>query len=119
MAQVYDRFDAATRNISAYAFLLDGKPAGRVVLKHGNAVTAFFQVWGAEMATGRAGGGGYDRGTAAVLGAVAKLPTEVAHDPHASEALRRIRDAFAKGRDGSRWTSTIEDAGFVLANVTG
>ena len=46
MTDIYDKFDAATRAFEAYAILRDGKPVGRIVIKFGNAATAYVQVWG-------------------------------------------------------------------------
>ena len=49
MTQIYDQFDSATRGISAVALIRDGRSVGRVVLKFGNAATAYVQLWGATM----------------------------------------------------------------------
>ena len=122
MSNPYDRFDAAFGRITAYAVLLNGKPVGRVAVKIGTAVTAYVQAWGNEMAIGRAGGGGYDRTSAAVQDAARKLRNDGANqddDDEAAEALVKMRNALTRGRDGSHWTTQLEDAGFTLALVIG
>jgi hypothetical protein len=120
MTTIYEQFDAATRSFTAYAILSDGEAVGRVVIKFGTAVTAYVQVWGMPMTKGRAGGGGYDRATAAVSAALQKIDLRDAAypDPKATATVTKILEAFA-GKGGERWTSILEGAGFVLANVTG
>lgn len=118
---VYDRFDVATRGMGAYAILKDGKPVGRAVVKYGNAVTAYLQAWMQPMAMGRAGGGGYDRATAAMEQAASCLAPDLEYpreDVDPSE-LAGIKRAILEGRDGSRWSDRLEAAGYVLALVIG
>jgi hypothetical protein len=115
---IYTKFDRSFGNVTAQALLLDGKPVGRIVIKYGNAATAYVQVWGASMATARATGYGYDKGSAAVMEAIRKLPD--APDPAdtlASEAQWRLR-LVADGWDGgTRYANVIEAAGFTICNV--
>ena len=121
MSDVYKQFDTATANITATALIYAGKPAGRIVLKHGAAVTAYVQIWGVEMVKGRATGGGYDRATAAIESAVSQLknrkPSE--GDNCAQTALWAMLRAFDGADDGSRWTKRLETCGFTVATVTG
>lgn len=116
---IYQQFDKATANFTAAALILNGKVAGRVVIKYGAAATAYVQVWGVEMASGRATGYGYDKATAAVDAAVAKLRLVKApeHDVEAQAALAALLSAFNTRDDGTRYTSRLEAAGFTLANV--
>jgi hypothetical protein len=111
---VYEKFDAAFRGISAYAILRDGKPVGRVAIKHGGRCTVYLQAWGAPMVTAYAGGGGYDRATAAMEKAASLLACDV---DAAWPAVQAVKDAILSGRDGYRWTSRLEAAGFTIANV--
>lgn len=78
MAQVYERFDAATRGMSAYAITQgrDGPIVGRLVTvasKSNASTRAFLQLWGAVMVEARATGHGYDRRGAAFALAFDKL----------------------------------------------
>lgn len=112
----YDKFDAAFRGVSAYAILKDGKPVGRAVFKHGGRCTVYFQAWGAAMVTASAGGGGYDRATAAVESAAAEI---ICDDDSAWPTVQEIKDAIANGPEGYRWQSRLEAVGFTVANVIG
>lgn len=87
MSDTYARRDAAFRGITAYyltvppASLLNacGFSDARLAFKRssGGAVTAFLQIFGdngGDLVIGSAGGGGYDKHSAAVMKAVDKLP---------------------------------------------
>lgn len=119
MTKIYDRFDAATRNTSCVAIICNGEPVGRVVLKFGNAVTAYVQAWGFEMQAGRAGGGGYDRASAAVAAAAAKLTAgDDAQDRKGARILGELREALLeRAAGGTGWERRLEDAGFTIARV--
>lgn len=119
MTDIYDRFDKATREFTAVALVLDGQAVGRIVIKHGAAATAYVQIWGAEMACGRATGYGYDKQSAAVIDAVRRLPESTASDATWRTAAEKIKAAFADGRDGERWTRRLEAVGFAVCNVIG
>lgn len=111
---VYEKFDAAFRGISAYAILRDGKPVGRVAIKHGGRCVVYLQAWGAPMVTASAGGGGYDRATAAMEKAATKLACD---DDAAWPDVQAVKDAILSGAGGWGWERRLEDAGFVIANV--
>lgn len=114
----YDRFDAATRNFTAQALLFDGKPVGRIVIKFGNAATAYVQIWGASMSSGRATGYGYDKATHAVMAAIDAMPDapDIA-DKLASDAHKRLWDVADQWDGGTRYSNALEQAGFTIANV--
>ena len=116
MTDTYGKFDTATRDISAYALLLDGKPVGRIVIKFGAAATAYVQIWGAPMATARATGYGYDKATQAVMDAIGRLQND---DCPVDEykAFDRIRAVAAQWKGGARYQTALENAGFTLATV--
>ena len=120
MTLAYDAFDKATRHFEAYAILLNGKAVGRVVIKYGNAATAFVQVWGAEMVIGRATGYGYDKATAAVEAAATKLRKFSPYEEAGRKAIACFDRAFAdKGAGGARWPSRLEAEGLTICNVIG
>lgn len=115
---IYDKFDAATRAFEAYALLRDGKPVGRIVIKFGNAATAYVQVWGAPMATGGATVYGYDKASSAVMAAICNMaegPSEV--DVSAWDAFGALRAVEANWRGGTDYCHALEAAGFTLAVV--
>ena len=74
----YERFDAATRTMSAYAITLGrkGPNVGRLVTvasKSNASVRAYMQFWGAPMVDAQATGYGYDKQGAAFALAFDKL----------------------------------------------
>ncbi len=121
MNDIYSQFDTAFRGVSAYAILRDGKSVGRIIIKHGTAVTAYVHAWMEPMVKGQARGGGYDRASAAVQAAAAKLSPDTDYPRDggtlSGTVLADIKDALTGGRDGSRWQHQLEDAGFVVALV--
>jgi len=119
-SNTYERFDKATGNFSAYAILRDGKPVGRIVVKFGAAATAFVQVWGAPISIHRATGYGYDKASAAVMGAILDM-SEAPHvdDTEASAAHKALWLTAEAWDGGTRYTTALERAGFTLANVIG
>lgn len=115
MTKVYEQFDAATRSLSAYVIARAGQPVGKVVIKYGNAATAFVQFYGYEMAKGRATGYGYDKSSAAVRDAARKLPAIIAADsrPDSLDTLaHEFAAAIVNGGEGNGWTRNLESAGF-------
>lgn len=118
MTQIYERFDAATRNITAQVLLFDGKPVGRIVIKHGAAATAYVQIWGATMASARHTGYGYDKTSAAVMSAILALPDAPDKaDSVASDAHRAAWLVADEWNGGTRYTNALENAGFIVCNV--
>lgn len=117
MSKVYDQFDRAFAKVEAYAILHDGKPVARIALKHGAAVTAFVHWIGSEMARGTAGGGGYDRASAACAHAAQRFCNARENIGYArDEGPREFWGALYKD-DGARWQSALESAGFTVCNV--
>jgi len=117
-SRIYDRFNTATRDLTAQALLLDGKPVGRIVIRDAQACSAFVQIWGASMAIGKAGGGGYDRHSAAVFDAIGKLTDRPdGRDESAFVAFNRIRKSARSWNGGTRYAYHLESAGFTVCNV--
>lgn len=113
----YAAFDRAFSNVSAYIILHSGAAVGRVAFKHGASVQCFAQVWGSNMERGKAGGGGYDRATAAAEQAFARMGGKDA-SAHARPHIDAMQQAMA-GPDGERWTKRLEDAGYTVQHVFG
>lgn len=116
MTQIYERFDAATRNITAQALLFDGKPVGRIVIKHGAAATAYVQMWGASMASARATGYGYDKASAAVMSALGRIPAEQM-DSETARLVSLVYEVARQWDGGTRYANALEQAGFTVCNV--
>jgi hypothetical protein len=117
VTDIYDRFDAAFRHVSAFAILKDGKHVANVCLKHGGAVTAFVHWIGLEMTTGRAGGGGYDKASAAVVAAARKTK-----GGDAPKATQLDGDAFIGAlidgpTESAGWQRALEQRGYTVCNV--
>jgi hypothetical protein len=124
----YAKFDTAFQNVSAYHLSLNGEAFGRVVLRHGNAITCYFHVWGLPMVDARATGWGYDKASAAVDGAIeqfARLIAEEEKDASTTgahvisefgEIFRRIIQSAAQP-EGRDWTFRLSQAGLTVQHV--
>ncbi len=116
MTKIYDQHDAAFRSVAAYVVLKGDKVVAKVAFKFGGAVTAYVHWFGVEMTKGQAGGGGYDRQSAAVVAAARKIP-EAPYVTTADAQERGNRDAFlkaARADGGQHWDGALRDAGFTV-----
>ena len=89
--KVYDQFDAATRDLSAFVVLRKGTSdvAAKVVIKRGNQrCYAYVHIFGTRMVRGVASGGGYDMASAAVEDAARKYATNAKRAAGESEFVR-------------------------------
>ena len=126
-AKVYDAHRKAFTNVSAWVILdAQGDKVATVAIKYGARVTAFTHFLNVPMTRGSAGGGGYDRESAAVQDGFAKA---IAHDPKAvrddwqnrPEYLAMERDAQSaldafrqalNSHNGYYWYQNLERAGY-------
>lgn len=115
----YGAFDRAFANVSASCIMEDGQAVGRICFKRGNSVTCFFQLWGSDMMSGRAGGGGYDRDSAALERAAEKLrKAEAPRDPVQASRRELVIAALLDPRnDGRKWDQRLERIGFTVSTV--
>lgn len=118
MTSIYEKFDAATKQTSAYAILDKGKYIARVVFKRGNGLrqTCFAQIWGMQMTMGFAGGGGYDKHTASFEHAISKFKPEDGNDPDVVAVARLWQDLFV-ATSGEGWNNRLISAGYQVLNV--
>lgn len=121
MASIYEQHRSAFDSVDAAVVVKDGARVATIAFKYGAAVTVYVHWVGLEMVRGRAGGGGYDRRTAACADAARKLAMDSgAYDdgtPHHSAEERASFDAFkaALQLDGGwGWDRALEDAGFTV-----
>jgi hypothetical protein len=116
--KTYERFDAATKGIDAYAITYEDKHVGRVVFKHGSACRCFAQVWGTTMGEGTARGHGFDRLTEAFENAMATISLKEEKDPVAIEHVNAWRRAAADaGNTNKHWDNRLRTAGYVVQHV--
>lgn len=121
---IYDQHDKAFNHVSAFVLAHDlGKGIERlatIAFKRGATgnIKCFFHQIGFEMQSGNAGGGGYDKTSAAFYDAAVKNARKVQADKEASE--RDIKDALAiveaakAGNGSSHWHNALRDAGYSL-----
>jgi hypothetical protein len=118
--KIYDQFDAATKEIGAYAIFAGDKYAARIVLKYprdgAGRLYCYVHIFGSAMVRGSASGGGYDKATAAFEDAIGKLVDTSWPDSFAVEHLQAIMSAT--GPDGSRWARRLEKLGYTVACVS-
>ncbi len=100
MPDIYDRHRDAFRDVDGYVITdATGDRVATIALKrsrNGMRVYAYAHIIGCEMTRAYAGGGGYDRHSAAVESAVAKMkPNADAHpDSTANAVLARLQPAL-------------------------
>lgn len=112
---VYTRFDAATRDLSAYAVFKGAEPVGRVVFKRsGQRVFCYLQVWGSTMVSAYVNGCGYDRDTASFCKAARALAEPEHPEPPEIEAVAAFK---AVKDEGYSWKRGLEDAGYLVQHV--
>lgn len=125
---IYDQHDKAFNNISAFV-LAHNTPHGierlaTVAFKRGATgnVKCFFHMIGYEMQSGNAGGGGYDKMSAAFYDAVTKSLKKVASEPENvlnadssdMKHARAIVEAAKAGNGSSHWHAALRGAGYAL-----
>ena len=122
MTNIYDKHDAAFNRVSAWVIIDTHETAadlgqsvqrfGTVAIKYpadgAGRLTAFVHFFGTQMQSGTASGYGYDKSTAAVHAAVAKIDRDES-DPRQLEALAAFRAAAHTGTD---WQDILRTAGF-------
>lgn len=113
---IYKQHEAAFRDVSAFVITYGGERVATVAIKFprdgAGRLYAYVHWLGVPMVRGFAGGGGYDKRTAACASAARKLPDHLPEGYDAAAAVyRRFVDALA--RDGGRsWEDVLWDAGF-------
>lgn len=116
---IYDQHRKAFRAISAYVIARDGKRVATVAFSFKTAVTAYVHWLGIEMRRGQAGGGGYDRQSAAAMFAVRGIELVDGQyadgTPHFTDRQKAQFAAFKAALpsdDVSDWARRLQDAGF-------
>lgn len=121
MTDIYEQHRAAFNNVSAYVITNRGKYVGTIAFKFprdgAGRLYAYVHFLGIQMVRGYAGGGGYDKRSAACSDAAKKMldglpvnrdwPVE---DVAAYDAFR----AALSPDDGYTWDSRLQRAGFAV-----
>lgn len=125
MTNIYDQHDKAFNNVNAYVIAHNTKHGieriATIAFKRGATgnVKCFFHHIGFPMQSGNAGGGGYDKPSAAFYDAVSKHIKALAgraslpDDPEAIEA-QSIFEAAKAGNGSSHWCDALRKAGFAV-----
>lgn len=117
MTNIYDQHRAAFSNVSAYVVTDKlGNRVASIAFKYprdgAGRLYAYLHVFGATMVRGYAGGGGYDKHSAAVLSACSKIKIADYGD---FEQFRANAQAFKQLVDcGYGWDRQLTDAGFTV-----
>jgi hypothetical protein len=111
MTDIYDQHKVAFANVAAYVVMKDGDRVATVAFKYprdgAGRLYAYVHVIGLRMVRGFAGGYGYDKHSAAVENAVAKMG-----DYMAGTARGELMHAILTGGDGIYWYDRLRKAGF-------
>lgn len=124
MADIYQQHKAAFSNVSAFAILdRAGERVATVDIKYPRDGTgrlyAYVHLIGVEMVRGHANGYGYDKRSAAVAAAIAKIKepeVRSERDPQVGGYHELLTDA-APAMDSRDWTQAIEAAGLRVIQV--
>lgn len=125
MSDIYDQHTAAFAHVSASVILdAEGKKVGTIAFKFprgtSTRVYCYLHILGTEMVRGYAGGGGYDKASAAADAARRRIipfdryQLEEAIKNSAEAPRHPIAEAFSKTRldTGSGWQRAIEELGY-------
>lgn len=110
MTSIYDQHRATFSNVSAYVVMDGTERVATIAFKFGGSVMAYVHWVGLQMTRGRAGGGGYDRQSAACRDAARKIKGDNIRGPAEERACAFI--GAMDRDDGYDWRRHLEDAGF-------
>lgn len=117
MSDIYDQHSAAFARVSAYVILKDGERVATIAFKFpadgAGRLYAYVHWFGTEMVRGFAGGGGYDKRSAAVADAISKWDSRSTRAPSSDVAIAAFRGALNRD-DGNYWDRRLEDSGFTV-----
>ena len=113
---IYDQHRAAFSNVSAYVITYGADRVATVAIKYprdgAGRLYSYVQWLGVPMVRGFAGGGGYDKRTAACASAARKLPEHLPEGyDAAADAYRSFVDVM-RADGGWDWATALTAAGF-------
>jgi hypothetical protein len=115
---IYDQHRAAFNQVSAYVVMHGADRVATVAIKYprdgAGRLYAYVHWLGVPMVRGFAGGGGYDKRSAACASAARKLPEHLpAGYDAAADAYRRFVDVM-RADGGLDWNTALTGAGFTV-----
>lgn len=123
MSDIYQQHRAAFAHVEAFVVLKGAERVATVAFKFprdgAGRLYAYVHWLGLEMVRGYAGGGGYDKRSAAVADAARRMPLELS-DRFTHPAMRAAVEGFHMFRatlakdDGHYWDRRLRDAGFTV-----
>lgn len=120
MADIYEQHRAAFQSVSAYAIVsLTGERVASIAFKYprdgAGRLYAYVHVFGLPMVRGFAGGGGYDKHSAAVEDAIRKIgdytPEDMAKFPEEGQHVKKFKIILASV-GGSTWDAELRAANY-------
>ena len=118
MADIYEQHKSAFSRVAAYVVLHNGNHVANISFKFpadgAGRLYAYVHWLGMGMTRGFAGGGGYDKRSAAVANATRKMPEAVLKYDAAQWACWNAFKQSARRDDGHSWERNLELAGFVV-----
>lgn len=129
MTDIYRQHRAAFANVSAFVVVHRGERVATIALKYprdgAGRLYAYVHWLGTPMVRGFAGGGGYDKQSAACAAAAGKMPdlscdTYACGTPHHDDAERAAYGSFrsALSHDNGRyWFDHLRDEGFIVVQA--
>ncbi len=115
---IYDQHRAAFSNVSAYVVMHAGERVATVAIKYprdgAGRLYSYVHWLGVPMVRGFAGGGGYDKRSAACASAARKLPE---HLPAGYDAAADVYRSFIdvmRADGGLDWAAALTGAGFTV-----
>jgi hypothetical protein len=115
---VYDLHRVAFASVGAYAISRDGERIASVAFRfpHDGAgrLWCYVHVFGTEMVRSCAGGYGYDKCSAAVASAVARIKAPEGEAWAKDAASVRAIQTCLSGDSGQHWDRRLQDAGFTV-----
>ena len=120
MSNVYDQHRAAFANVSAYVILENGEHVGTVAFKYprdgAGRLYCYFHAYGTQMVRGYAGGGGYDKHSAAAQSAASRIDiSDATQTPRIWPRLEKLRAAIKD--QGHHWDHDLREAGFTVVQA--
>ena len=122
MTNIYEQHDKAFARVSAFVIAKDGERVATVSIKFpadgAGRLYAYVHWLGLEMVRGSASGYGYDKRSAAVADAAARIGAGVDLSS-LSQRVAAVDDrldfqAALRDSDGDNWTRALEKAGFTV-----
>jgi len=116
MTSIYELYDAAFKQVSAYVIVRNGARIGTLAFKFpkdgAGRLYAYLHIHGLTMTRGQASGYGYDKRSAAYIDALRKTKIEDGANPLDKNTLEKLQ--AIKNVDSIGFDSAIREAGFEL-----